>query len=96
MRMGTSHSEWCRIETGVPQGSILGPLLFNIYLCDMFQFLTHVNVANYADDTTPYATGNTWVEVENKLVSAGNTIFEWLPLNQMRGNADKCLSLIHI
>ena len=90
VRMGTSHSEWCGIETGVPQGSILGPLLFNIYLCDMFQFLTHVNAANYADDTTPYATGNTWVEVENKLVSAGNTIFEWLPLNQMRGNADKC------
>ena len=29
-------------------------------------------------------------KVENKLVSAGNTIFEWLPLNQMIGNADKC------
>ena len=90
VRMGTSHSEWCGIETGVPQGSILGPLLFNIYICDLFQFLTRINAANYADDTTPYATGKTWVEVENKLVSAGETIFEWLPLNQMIGNADKC------
>ena len=38
----------------VLQGSILGPLLFNIFICDMFYFLEDFAIANYADDSTPY------------------------------------------
>ena len=39
------------------QGSILGPLLFNISICDLFMFLSKDGIANYADDNTPYSTG---------------------------------------
>ena len=35
-------------------GSVLGPLLFNIYICDLFLFMSESNLANYADDTTLY------------------------------------------
>ena len=42
------------IEYGVPQGSILGALLSNIHLCDLFYFLEDLDIASYADDTTIY------------------------------------------
>ena len=56
VRLNNTYSEWIDILFGVPQGSILGPLLFNIFLCDLFLFLHDISVANYADDNTPYCT----------------------------------------
>ena len=43
---------------GVTQGSILGPLSFNIFHADLFFIVTSTDIANYADDNTPYATAN--------------------------------------
>ena len=49
-----SFSVWSDIVSGVPQGSILDPLLFNIYLPGIFYFTSGTEITNYADDTTPY------------------------------------------
>ena len=50
--VNASFSDWKEIETGVPQGSILGPLLFNIFLSDISYFINNGNLCNYADDIT--------------------------------------------
>ena len=55
VKINSSFSHWSNIESGIPQGSIKIPLLFNIYICDLFFDMTEIDIANYADETTPYA-----------------------------------------
>ena len=58
-KINSTYSKWHDILFGVPQGSMLGPLLFNIYLIDLFFVIEDTDIASYADDITPYLTDDT-------------------------------------
>ena len=57
IKVGSSFSEWLEIIFGVPQGSILGPILFNVFINDLLLFIKETDICNFADDTTLYASG---------------------------------------
>ena len=52
IRMGSITSDWENLTKGVPQGSILGPLLFNVFINDIFYIVEKCSLYNYADDNT--------------------------------------------
>ena len=54
VKINEAFSSLKDIEYGVPQRSILGQLLFNIYLCDLSSFLEDIDIASYANETAIY------------------------------------------
>ena len=91
VKVGNAYSSWKDIFYGIPQGSILGPLIFNIFLCDLFYFLEGVSVASYADDTTPYSANKTNDLVIEEIEHFSEVLFKWFNLNYIKINSGKIL-----
>ena len=89
VKINDTYSYWSEILFGVPQGSILGPLLFNIFICDMFYFLEDFDIVNYADHSTPYCAGKSVESVVNNLEQSSTILFKWFNNNYMKVNTSK-------
>ena len=64
----------------IPQGSILRPLLFNMFFCDLFLIINSIDFASYAYDNTPYATDESAEKVIDKLEIEAKSLFKWFSL----------------
>ena len=83
-------SSWVDIITGVPQGSVLGPFLFLLFINDISNSTTDGCVTNlFADDAMIYASGDSVSEVQRKLQSCLSNISSWYRENRLKINSDK-------
>ena len=88
-KVGSAYSKWSKIRRGIPQGSILGPLLFNIFINDIFMIIEQSDICNFADDNTLYSCGKWLTEIKENLVSDTKSILNWFRLNSLKANPGK-------
>ena len=89
VKVGNVFSDWLLLVTGVPQGSILGPLLFNIFINDSFQFVKEASVCNFADDNSLYAHAKTVIQVIRTLELDTVNLLDWFKINSIAANPEK-------
>ena len=82
------------LDVGVPQGSILGPLLFSIYINDLPLLLKDTEVDIYADDTMIWSSGTNCTDIQNTLNDSLDKANSWFKLNRMIPNTKKTKHLL--
>lgn len=96
-RVGTSFSTPREIHAGVPQGSIIGPILFNIFINDLpFRYIhgrsSHLYI--YADDTALLAMGKTYRLASRRLQSILDHLQPWFHDWRIKVNVEKCQAIL--
>ena len=89
VRINGTQSKFLTILAGVPQGSILGPILFNIFINDFNYIFTAANLHGFADDHTLSAKSESLEIVKNTLCNESFIALKWLNDNQMLANPSK-------
>ncbi|PIK39278.1 hypothetical protein BSL78_23886 [Apostichopus japonicus] len=92
--MKGTASSCMNISNGVPQGSILGPLLFLIYINDFSLCLTHCKADMYADDTTFHISCSNVESLQSKLNFDAKNVSNWCKNNKMAINTSKTKSML--
>ena len=93
-KIDDNYSSWSEILLSVPQGSILGPLLFNTLLPDLFFVVKDIDIASYANDSMPFILDNNTDSVIASLEQVSDALFNWFKNYCLKNNIDKCHVLV--
>ena len=90
IKINKTFSNCTNILHEVPQASILGPLIFTVFLYDLFLFKPNIDLLSYADGNTPLVMGgSSELEVINEIKSVVESLTLWFRNNCMEVNPDK-------
>ena len=94
VKINNTYSDYNEIISGIPQGSILGLVFFNLSINDLFFFIDKASMHNFADDNTLSAWGETVSKLIDTLESESNVAIDWFTKNEMIINPDKFQAII--
>jgi hypothetical protein len=94
VRIGNTTSEWKPMNRGCPQGSALGPALWNIFQNDLFYEGTSSQLSMYADDHQLYSSNKDIKELINTLEQDGTQTANWYRRNYLKGNTSKYKAMV--
>ena len=86
-----NFSSWTQLFQGVPEESVFGPILFNVYINDIFFALKGIDICNFAGYITPYWNLKSVLETLEHISELATA---WFEMNYMKLNTDKCHLLI--
>ena len=92
VKVGDSFSAWTSASRGIPQGSVLGPLLFNVFLNDLFFIQLDFKLSAYADDIQLFRIGKEPFSIHPGMVTDLTAVAEWFSFNGLAVNVDKCFA----
>ena len=94
VKIGLSYSLRNEIKRGILQGSILGPLFFNIFINDIFVFIEKSKICNFADENTIYDCGEDLSNILENLKHDLKILLTWYRINTLQANLGKSQFMI--
>ena len=94
VKVGDTSSDWQEVRRGVPQGSVLGPMFFNIFINDLFLQIKTVQLNMYADDGQLYTADTDPVSLERRISREVSSANAWYEINGMIANPSKHQGMI--